>query len=176
LPLRHSLKDCLVCGLTVLLVATAAAVLFGAVWGVVDWLRNFGSGLNPFPYFDKAQIQAQPYRIHPAGSLLGSIDDLINWYNVVFRGATRFGSGLGLIAGAFMAMGCASSKAAVCRITTGLLAGGLIGSRSVLMLGSGAPLFLIGLVLGAVLTALYMWICAGPQKIRELPFIPLSNP
>lgn len=173
--MKRTLKDCLICAISVILVASVAAVLMGAVWGVIDWLRNFGSGLNPFPYFDKAQIQAQPYRIHPVGTLLGTIDDLINWYNVVFRGATRFGSGIGWIAGAFAAMSPASGKPLACRLTTGLLAGALIGSRSVMMLGSGAPLFLIGLSLGAILAALYMVNCAGPEKFQSLPDEPLAT-
>lgn len=146
-----------------------AAIIMGAVWGIVDWLRAYGSGISLFPYFDHSHFQAEPFRRQTAGSLLGVVEDVINWYNLNFRGATRFGSGLGLIFGAFVAMGLFNGKNLPSRLTAGAIGGAAIGARSVLMLGSGAPLFLVGLSLGALVGILYMGLCAGKAKIPPLP-------
>jgi hypothetical protein len=162
-------KNIFFCLAALLLLPVVAAIAIGAVWGVVDWLRAYGSGISPFPYFDHSVVQAEPFRRQAAGTLLGGIEDLINWYNLNFRGATRFGSGIGLIAGAFIALGLFKGKSTILRLCAGVLAGSLIGARSVLMLGSGAPLFLVGLLTGAVLGAGYMTLCAGPAKIGSLP-------
>ena len=159
-----------------ILLPIVAAVVMGAVWGLVDWLRMYGSGINPFPYFDHVHYQAEPFRRQTAGTVLGVIEDVNNWYNLNFRGATRFGSGLGWIFGAFVSMGLFSGRSLTLRVLAGLIAGAAIGSRSVLMLGSGAPLSLVGLITGATLGTLYMVFCAGPQKLATLPERMLPEP
>ena len=152
-----------------ILLPVLAAIIMGAVWGIVDWLRSYGSGLSPFPYFDNVHYQAEPFRRQTAGTLLGAIEDLNNWYNLNFRGATRFGSGLGWIFGAFVSMGLFSGSKLALRLLAGLTAGAAIGARSVLMLGSGAPLSLVGFIVGAVIGTLYMAFCEGPAKTESLP-------
>ncbi|HEY9755010.1 MAG TPA: hypothetical protein V6C97_07615 [Oculatellaceae cyanobacterium] len=157
-------------------IPVVAAVVGGAIWGVVDWLRAYGSGLNPFPYFDSIHYQVEPFRFEKPGTLLGSIEDLNNWYNLNFRGATRFGSGLGFIFGAFFSMSLFEQEALALRIVAGVVAGAAMGGRSALMLGSGARWSLIGYLVGASIGALYMTISAAPPKFRKLPDFQLPEP
>lgn len=171
-----SRDDNYLCVVTFIALPIVAALLMGAVWGVVDWLQSYGTGLSPFPYFDHSPFRAEPFHQRTGDTLLRSLADIIDWYNLNFRGATRFGSGLGLIAGAFMAMNLFSDKGIVSRTVAGALAGASIGARSVLMLGSGAPLFLLGFILGSIAGALYMMLCAGPPKFEALPLEKLPDP
>ena len=157
-------------------VPVLAAIVGGAIWGVVDWLRTYGSGLNPFPYFDTTHYQAEPFRFEKSGTLLGSIEDLNNWYNLNFRGATRFGSGLGFIFGAFFSMTLFEQKSLLYRLLAGFIAGAAMGGRSALMMGSGARWSLVGYIVGAVLGATYMLISAAPAKIATLPDFDLPEP
>lgn len=173
MKLRRGIVDVVKFPILVIVVSIVAAVAGGAYWGVVDWLRNFGADVSFCPYFDQLQAQAVPVHVYASGSFTGCIEDLINAYNLAFRGATRFGSGLGMIAGAFIAMGYAGGKNLPCRTVTGLVAGSIIGARSALMLGSGVPIFIVGLVAGAVLAALYMVVCEGPARISKLPMLDL---
>jgi hypothetical protein len=141
----------------------------GAVWGIVDWLRNYGLGVSPFPYFDHPQFQVETFRHQIAGTLLGHIEDVINWYNATFRGATRFGSGVGYIAGAFIVIGLCKEQKLGLRLLVGTAGGMMIGTRSVLMLGSGAPLFTIGMIAGGIIGAIYMAISEIDRKAVTLP-------
>jgi hypothetical protein len=157
-------------------IPVVAAIVGGAIWGIVDWLRTYGSGLSAFPYFDAAHYQAEPFRFEKPGTLMGSIEDLNNWYNLNFRGATRFGSGLGFIFGAFFAMTLFEQNSFAWRIVAGIIAGAAMGGRSALMLGSGARWSLIGYLVGASLGALYMVVSAAPARISKLPEYDLPQP
>lgn len=152
-----------------LLLPPLLAIMMGAVWGIVDWLRTFGTGLSPLPYFDHQQFQVVNFRHQTAGTVLGCIEDLINWYNATFRGATRFGSGIGYIAGAFIVAGMCKEQKLALRLLIGTTTGIMIGTRSVLMLGSGAPLFLVGMITGGIIGALYMAIGEAGGKAIPLP-------
>lgn len=152
------------------------AVAAGAIWGVLEWLRNYGAAINPFPYFDKTTVLSVPFRVFSPDSLLGHVEDAINWYNTSFRGATRFGSGLGLIAGGFLSLNLARGKILACRVLTGAVCGLLIGARSALMLGSGAVFCLVGTVLGVVLAVVYMIYCGGKPTLPTLPLRTLPVP
>ncbi len=159
----------------VVFVACVFGVVGGAYWGVIDYLRNFGSSISLCPYFDHLQVAALPFRAHTAGSFLGAIEDLINCYNLAFPGATRFGSGLGLIGGAFWALRFARGRGLLCRCFAGVAGGVLIGARAALMLGSGAGVFLVGLVSGGLLTTLYMIFGAREEQIASWTLLELSQ-
>jgi hypothetical protein len=151
------------------------AFAMGAVWGIVDWLRNYGMGVSPFPYFDHPQFQVETFRHQTAGTMLGGIEDLINWYNATFRGATRFGSGIGYIAGAFIVFGLCKEQKLPLRLLVGAITGMMIGTRSVLMLGSGAPLFVVGLATGGIIGALYIAFGEANGTARSLPIRKVSE-
>jgi hypothetical protein len=153
----------------------ALAVIAGAVWGLVDWLRTYGSGIAPFPYFDCTQSGMEFHSRYQPGTFFGTIEIAINWYNTTFRGGTRFGSGLGFMAGAFVTMGFYKERDILVRTTAGVIIGAEIGARFVLNLGSGVPLFLVGVTIGAIIGGLYMGLGAVPSKARNLPLKVLSQ-
>lgn len=173
--LQKDIKEILLGPAIVLALAISAAVVMGAVWGVVDWLRNYGSGLNPFPYFDRTAIQVQAFRTYSEGTPAGLIEDLIMWYNSVFRSATRFGSGIGLIAGAFAAIGIAGGETKAGKMAAAVTAGILMGARSGLMLGSSVKIFLIGAGLGVALGLVYGMVSSRSNETPELPVTPLTE-
>jgi hypothetical protein len=154
---------------SLLLLPPVLAFAMGAVWGIVDWLRNYGTGISPFPYFDHPQFQIETFKHYTTGIILGHIEDIINWYNSTFRGATRFGSGLGFIAGAFIVIGLFKEQRLPVRLLVGVATGMMIGTRSVLMLGSGAPLFVVGMIAGGIIGAINMAIGEAAGKALPLP-------
>jgi hypothetical protein len=101
--------------------------------------------------------------------VLGCIEDLINWYNATFRGATRFGSGIGYIAGAFAVLEMCKKQNLALRLSIGTIAGMMIGTRSVLMLGSGAVLFVVGLIAGGIIGSIFTAIGEGSGLAKPLP-------
>jgi hypothetical protein len=147
----------------------ALAVAMGAVWGLVDWLRTYGSGIAPFPYFDCSQNGLEFHNRYQPGTIFGIFEIAINWYNMTFRGGTRFGSGLGLMVGAFVVMGFYKERGVLIRTFVGVISGAEIGARFALNLGSGVPLFLAGMTVGAIIGGFYMGFCAGPSRAKTLP-------
>jgi len=151
------------------------AVAAGAVWGLVDWLRSYGSGIAAFPYFDRSNIGLEFHNRYQPDTFFGIIEAAINWYNSTFRGGTRFGSGLGLMAGAFAVMGFYKERSIFIRALAGIVTGAEIGARFVLNLGSGVPLFLVGITIGAIIGGTYMAFGAAPSKADNLPLKKLSE-
>src|SRR5205085_1015509 len=58
----------------------------------------------------------------------------INWYNTVCIGWMRMGSGIGMMAGACLAIGPAKSKGVLARSAVGFLSGAVLGGRTMMML------------------------------------------
>lgn len=166
-----------ICGglLRVLLLTAGSALVFGAVWGLADWLRNFGTGLAPLPYLDQSPVGAEIFRRHEPGTLFGFAEDFINWYNVTFRSAARFGSGLGIIGGAFFCLSAVKSYSPVPRFVVGLAAGALIGARAIMMVTSDVPFFFAGGVIGALVTGGYLALAGGALAVPPLPALGLGK-
>ncbi len=157
-------------GIFLVLVLTAASALtFAVAWGLVDWMRNFGTGLAPLPFLDHGCLQTDTFRRFPAGSFCGVTEDLINWYNVTFCNALRFGSGLGIIGGAFFALSFVRHLGLTARIIAGFMAGALIGARSIMMVTSDVPFFFAGLCLGGVFVGVYMSLSGDTPRVPPLP-------
>ncbi|MDR3613718.1 MAG: hypothetical protein P4L53_09125 [Candidatus Obscuribacterales bacterium] len=153
----------------------ALAVFMGAVWGLVDWLRTYGSGTAAFPYFDQSQSGLEFHNRYQPGTFFGFVETAVNWYNMSFRGGTRFGSGLGFMGGAFLVMGFYKERKVFVRTVAGMTVGAEIGARFALNLGSGVPLFLVGVTVGAIIGGLYMSFGAAPSKAKTLPLKVLSQ-
>lgn len=154
---------------SLLLVPVTLAVLMGALWGLVDWLRNYGTGASALPYFDHLLFQLETFKMHAAGTIIGCIKEGINFYNLTFCGATRFGSGIGFVAGAFIVMGMFKKERLALRITAGAIAGAMIGARSALMFGSGTLVFLVGMSAGFIAGATFMAVDGHLGKALPLP-------
>jgi hypothetical protein len=174
-PRAELLREMLVGSFLLILVSAVAAVLMGAVWGIVDWLRNYGSNVQPFPYLDRTPIQTQAFRFQAPGTVLGQIEDIILWYNGAFRGATRFGSGIGLMVGAFVCVRLPFVRSMAARLTVAVTSGVLIGARLALMLGSSATLFVAGGVLGALVAVVAVLVGARATAIPKLPLVNLPD-
>jgi hypothetical protein len=152
----------------ILVCALLSAVLMGLIWCVVDWLRYYGTGIKLFPFFEPTTGGDQPIHIYAPGTVFSAIEDVLIQYNAIARGASRFGTGLGLIAGAFLGLCLAPRRSAVARIVTGAVCGALVGGRLLIMLSSSPKLLLLGAALGAVLVVAVTSIAAR-ERIQPLP-------
>jgi hypothetical protein len=152
---------------TIVLCSTGLALLIGVVWCIVDWLRYYGSGITMFPFFEPTTGGEQPIRLY-AGTIFGAIEDVLIQYNAVARGAARFGTGLGLIAGAFVGLCLAPRTSTFCRIVAGITCGAIAGGRLLIMLSSSPRLLLLGAVVGAALVVAVTVISAR-ENIQPLP-------
>jgi hypothetical protein len=163
--------------LYLVVVACAAAWLVGLLWGIINFLQTFGTynATVPFPYFDPSPIPEQPYRAYHRGTFTGTIEDWINWNNAYFRGATRFGSGLGLIAGAIYAATTFHFKRAQDRLPIIVLAGVLIGARSMLMIASAPISAAAGSLVCAVVAVLLTALSVRDTRVPKLPKIEFSG-
>ena len=160
----------------VVVLAAALAVICGIFWNILDWMRTYGTGIVASPFADQAPLPPRQRRFFPAGTALGSFEDLIELYNISFRGGLRLGSGIGLVAGAFLALGPAKRLGLAARIATGITAGSIFGGRAALMITSDTPIFLGGALIGAVLTAWYLAAAGGERRFPPLPLISPGQP
>jgi hypothetical protein len=158
--------------------ALVVAMLTIIVWTVVvsivfqgiDWLRNFGTANSlsyVLPRLDNSDAASSYFGSGCWRPLVLAID----WYNSVCIGWLRMGSGVGMMAGAFVSIGPAKSKSLAARVAVGVLAGAVIGGRVMLMLTSSAFLVLICSLIGAVVTVAYLWSFSLPSRWRPLPDI-----
>lgn len=147
-------------------------LLMAVVWGALDWMRCFPAPVPVLPDFLQTTSRYVPPAASAAGPLEGLAVAVMNWYNLTFIGATRFGSGLGGLAGAILALALVGSARArypaVARVVAGLLGGAFIGGRLALMLGSFPRTFLWGTICGAV-TGAAMLAASARESIPELP-------
>jgi hypothetical protein len=157
----------LVIGMTV-----GLGLIMAVVWGALDWMRYFPAPVPVLPDF----LHTKSRYVPPAASASAPLESLavavMNWYNLTFIGATRFGSGLGMLAGAIWALAVVGSTRArypaAARAVAGLLGGAFIGGRLALMLGSFPRTLLWGTICGALIGAA-MLAAGARESIPELP-------
>ncbi len=148
----------------ILFLSLAGAYLMGGTWELICWLRTFGVD---GALVDKSEAvrRALALETHSAEGLIAQMaEETINWYSRTFAGNARFGSGLGLISGAIVALSILRnriSNRAVLSVS-GIVAGALIGGRFCLFLSSKLIPFLFCIAVGALLVAIVM-------SIREEP-------
>lgn len=146
----------------------ALSIFFAYAWSFVDWLRNYGTAPLLLPFM--AGTEWKPVL---DGKAYGEFDKLVDLYNCSFPGFGRFGSGIGLIAGAFWSFSFIDSRCWIQRLTFGISAGAIAGSRLFLMFSSDWHMFLFGLSLGALLAVTYVmffW-----NRFFVVPDLPLVN-
>lgn len=156
--------------------AWVCAWVLGLGWGLINYLQTFGTynAAQPFPYFDPSPIPDQMYRYYDRGTLGGTIEDWINWNNAYFRGATRFGSGLGFIIGAIFAATTFRFKHEQDRLPVVLLAGFFVGVRFVLMIVSAPVSAALGGLGGALVALLLTAIYVRDTRVPQLPRLQLG--
>lgn len=149
----------------ILLILTAsalAAVFMGQVWNGVCWLRSYGLTVGIADQTISSQVLPS---VDYGNAFLNAIGQFTDLYNSTFSGNARFGSGLGVIAGALIGLGVVARfmpdiwQRAAFRAVLGLTAGALIGARLVLIITSDPIPFLLGMIPGAISLAIIVVCC-----------------
>ncbi len=138
-----------------------SATILGAAWMAVGWMRFYGIEVGVLP-------QALP--VAPCdynNELLSLIGRALDCYNCTFQGNSRFGSGLGVIAGASIALLLIPADNRAGRATGALVAGALVGGRISLTFTSDPAPFLFG----SLATALVFLIVEYLTR-QQLPALP----
>lgn len=143
-------------------------LLFAVLWGVVDFLQKYNS-VQPPPLW--LPFTAKYQQIN-AGQQMSDFDKLVDLYNIMFPGACRFGSGIGMVLGGFWSVGKVDKKCTAEKLAVGIFAGGLLGSRIMLMLTSSAQLFFSAMVVGALLLPYYLF---QSKRLYAAPSLPLAE-
>lgn len=146
-----------------------SAIVMAIAWGALDWMRHFPAPVPVLPDFFHSRTRYEPPPSGAVTPLEALATSIINWYNLTFIGATRFGSGLGIIAGGIWSLTLVKGFPRVARVLAGLIGGALIGGRLALMLGSFPRTFLGSTICGALIGALIMMLVSDQKHIPELP-------
>lgn len=159
--------------LYMVLVASVFTWSIGLLWGLINFLQTYGTvnATLPFPYFDPSPIPEQLFRNYKVGTFAGWVEDLINLNNSYFLGATRFGSGLGLVVGALLAVSTFPFKNPVQRLPVIVLAGIIIGARSMLMIASAPISAVVGGVVCGIVAVILGLVYVRDARIPRLPRI-----
>lgn len=121
-----------------------AALVLGGMWMLLGWMRFYGLETG-------VVAQASPLEITDyQNNFLNATAYAIDCYNRFFQGNSRFGSGLGLIAGACFALLFLKRSPRPAQITGILLAGSIVAGRFILTFTSEPLPFLASLVIGAL--------------------------
>ncbi len=153
----------------VLAVSAVLAVVGAIVWGALEWMRNYPASVHVVPDFFHTRTDYEPPPVTASTPLEALAMNIMNWYNMTFLGATRFGSGLGTIAGAFWSLSMVRSYPRLARLLAGLVGGAVIGSRLAQILGPFPKTFILATICGAALGALTMALTPDKDRIPPLP-------
>ena len=165
----RTLQDTIKAVALVLAISLALALAGGILWGALEWMRNFPSRVPVLPDFFHVRTNYEPPPVTATTPLEALAINFMNWYNITFIGATRFGAALGVISGALWSCSLLKSYPRVARFTAGLLAGALIGSRLAQILGPFPRTFIAVTICGAALGALTVTITPSKDHIPPLP-------
>jgi|GEM_PF-1471848 hypothetical protein len=155
----------------IVLLATIGAILMANVWDFIGWMRTFGID---GAVMDKADLvrRALALETHSAQGVPFQIaEEIINGYSRTFVGHARFGSGLGIFAGTFIALSYLKERSAPVRIAAGTFAGALIGARFCLLISSKLVPFFFFVFAGAVIVGALMSIRQSQlSRLRTLAY------
>jgi len=163
----QTLKETIKAVSIVVSISLALAIAMAICWGCLEWMRNFPSRVPVLPDFFHTKTDYQAPPVTAATPLEAMAIDFMNWYNITFIGATRFGSALGIIAGAIWSCSLVRVYPRAARLCAGLVAGAFIGSRLAQILGPFPRTFIVATICGATLGALSM--ALPPSRIPPLP-------
>lgn len=146
---------------TVMVSGAVAAIFFGYVWVVVGWMRFYG--LEPGVVALAVPLETIDYKY----GFLNTVAQLIDLYNISFQGNARFGSGIGVIAGACASLLLLQKCTRPTKIVSAAVAGAAVGGRFCLSFTSAPTPFLLMVALGALSFALIQF-CVE-EKLPSLP-------
>lgn len=127
-------------------------LVFAVIWGVIDWMRSYGL-IPTVPLY--LPFTAQNIVIS-GDHQMNQFEKFVDTYNVVFPGACRFGSGIGMAIGGFWSLAKVRKNCNAEKLVVGIIAGGLLCARILLMLSSQPQPVLLAFFYGAVLIPLYL--------------------
>ncbi|MDZ4836962.1 MAG: hypothetical protein SGJ27_24530 [Candidatus Melainabacteria bacterium] len=139
-----------------------AALLIGGAWVVLGWMRFYGLETG-------VVAQATPLEITDyQNGFLNSTANAIDCYNLVFQGNSRFGSGLGLIAGACFGLLFLKRSPQPARLIGIAIAGAIVAGRFCLTFTSAPLPFLISMLIGVA-----CFLAISVLAREPLPALPL---
>ena len=164
-----SVADTTAAVLWTLFCGVLAGAVLGGIWAIMDVIRYYGTGFVPPPFVSETKLK------YGADTILGQVETLILWHNMTFQQAARFGSGVGMITGMFYSWGNVKRMSFPARLVTGIISGGLIGGRVIMMITSDPRWFLGCTIIGAVIGGRYLVLDGSDRRIPPLPTIPLGK-
>ncbi len=147
----------------VLAASFAGAFVIGNLWLLIGWMRFYG--VEPGVVASAVPLDIVDYH----NIFLNEVGKLIDSYNLMFQGNARFGSGIGAVAGAGMALVTVSQARLSVRVAAAALAGAIIGGRIALTFTSSPTPFLLSASLGFTFFALIQLFTH-----EKLPTIPVD--
>ena len=126
-------------------ISLIAAFAMGWMWELIGLMRGFGA--------ESGILIKNVYGLTPDyhNPILNFVASGIDLYNHSFPNNSRFGSGLGLIAGAFTSLNIFAHCNTRARVTGGIIAGWMIGGRLALTFTSLPIHFIVVSTLGALI-------------------------
>jgi hypothetical protein len=133
---------------TVLASSLTGALVIGNLWLLIGWMRFYG--LEPGVVASAVPLEPVQYN----NFFLNETGRFIDSYNLAFQGNARFGSGIGAIAGAGLALLALTDEGLSTRATAAAIAGAITGGRFALTFTSSPVPFLVSTILGLTLFVL----------------------
>lgn len=167
LRLKHIGSKVLLLVVRVLVLSLALAYLMSILnalqyWGMAPMYLPF-SGVDQFRPGQDAAGSAEP--------IVTAFDNFVYLYNCAFPGASRLGSGIGMIFACFWTLHSVDRNCRAPRIALGALCGAIIGFRLILMLSSSATGVLSSMIVSSIGFAIYMAIADRKPGIPSLPIV-----
>lgn len=149
---------------TVVGTSAIAGLAIGGLWIVLGWMRFYG--LEAGVVAQALPVESIDYH----NALLNMTASLIDWYNGFFQGNSRFGSGIGLMAGASLSLlFLRKDLLPKTRLIAVFVAGAIFGGRLCLTFTSAPLPFLI---CAAVVALLFVAIASfSEEKLAVLPAV-----
>lgn len=127
----------------VLSLSILAALLLGGTWVVLGWMRFYG--LETGVVAEALPLEITDYH----NGFLNVTANAIDCYNRLFQGNSRFGSGLGLIAGSCFALLFLKRSPRQAQVIAVLIAGAIVAGRFCLTFTSAPGPFIASILVGA---------------------------
>lgn len=151
----------------------ALSLTLAYLMSLIDGLRTIGIVPLLLPFSALGQYHPHLEAVTESSWVVSFVDNLVYLYNCAFPGASRLGSGIGMIAACFWTLHTTPPGCWVRRAGTGTVAGALIGFRLTLMLTSSPVIVFSATIIGCLAMGAYM-LCADRRK--GIPRLPLISP
>lgn len=171
--MNKTVSDIFISIVTVVIYVALSALVMACIWTAIEAMRQFGvySQQMLFDQLRVVKIAEDSMRTYGTSSFLGQIENALKWYNLTFIGAARYGSGLGIFIGAYLALTSVSERSLPAKVVAALIAGAFVGARLFLMVTSEPKMFLAGAIFGSLLFVAYTIFDGRQEKLPDLPTV-----